>query len=127
MKNRETTSNPQDRRASRRHRWSAAGALVMVAAAVSPACVAPEQRRGAVNAGEITEQNKGVVREFFRVFSTGNVANILALLRDDATYWVSGSVQGFSGVKTKAQLAQVIAGVGDLYVGGSLSLTPSML
>ena len=74
-----------------------------------------------------TERNKVVVREFYRVFSTGNVADILALMRDDATYWVSGSVQGFSGVKTKAQLAEVVAGVGKLYVGGSLRLAPTTL
>jgi uncharacterized protein len=36
-------------------------------------------------------------------------------------------VQGFSGVKTKAQLAKVLAGVGKLYVGGSLPLTPTTL
>jgi hypothetical protein len=36
------------------------------------------------------------------------------MMRDDATCWVSGSVQGFSGVKTKAQLAELLAGVGDL-------------
>ena len=31
------------------------------------------------------------------------------------------------GMKTKAQLAEVLAGVGDLYVGGSLPLTPTTL
>ncbi len=80
---------------------------------------------GCAGQQQTTERNKGVVREFYRVFSTGNVADILALMRDDATYWVSGSVQGFSGVK--AQLAEVLAGVGDLYVGGSLPLAPTTL
>jgi len=31
------------------------------------------------------------------------------------------------GMKTKAQLAEVLAGGGDLYVGGSLPLTPTTL
>lgn len=96
-------------------RMNAIVALIVAAAAVG--CAAPQT----------TEQNKGVVREFFRVFSTGNGAGILALMRDDATYWVSGSVQGFSGEKTKAQLADVLAGVGQVYLGGSLPLAPTTL
>lgn len=89
-----------------------------------PSCAA-QQRRDDVADARSTEKNKAVVHEFFRVFSTGNAASIVALMRDDGTYWVSGSVQGFSGVKTKAELAKVLAAVGDLYVGGALVLTPS--
>jgi ketosteroid isomerase-like protein len=96
---------------------------VMAGLAVGPSCAS--QQHAGVDASQATEKNTAVARDFFRVFSTGNVANILALMRDDATYWVSGSVPGFSGVKTKAQLAEVLAGVGDLYVGGALVLTPS--
>ena len=80
-----------------------------------------------MDAVNTTEQNKDAVREFFRVFSTGNVAGILALLRDDATWWISGSLEGFSGEKTKAQMGEVLAGVGELYVSGSLPLTPTTL
>ena len=100
-------------------------ALLVVVAALG--CAGQQQRGVATDAPSTTERNKGVVREFYRVFSTGNVADILALMRDDATYWVSGSVQGFSGTKTKAQLAEVLAGVGKLYVGGSLRLAPTTL
>ena len=98
-------------------------AVMVTGLAIGPSCASrqhPDEDRR-----RTTEKNTEVARDFFRVFSTGNVANILALMRDDATYWVSGSVQGFSGVKTKAQLAEVLAGVGDLYVGGALVLTPS--
>src|SRR5438876_11168362 len=81
--------------------------------AVGPSC-ASQQRHGDVTDARNTEKNKAVVREFFRVFSTGNAANTLALMRDDATYWVSGSVQGFSGLKKKPELAKVLSAVVDL-------------
>ncbi len=102
-------------------------ALALLVAVAALGCAGQQQRGVATDAPGTTERNKGVVREFYRVFSTGNVPAILALMRDDATYWVSGSVQGFSGVKTKAQLAEVLASVGKLYVGGSLPLAPTTL
>src|SRR2546428_13328152 len=101
--------------------------LALLVAVAALGCVVPQQRGATTAAPQTAEQNKAVVRNFYQVFSTGNVAGILALMRDDATYWVSGSVQGFSGVKTKAQLAEVLAGVGKLYVGGSLRLAPTTL
>jgi ketosteroid isomerase-like protein len=73
------------------------------------------------------EANKELVREFFRVFSTGKVQDILALMTDDASWWVSGSLEGFSGQKTKAELAEVLTLVGELYVEGALPLSPSTL
>jgi len=100
-------------------------ATAIVVAGLAVASCASQQRADG-HFRQTTENNTAVAREFFRVFSTGNVENILALMRDDATYWVSGSVPGFSGVKTKTQLAKVLAGVGDVYVGGALVLTPSM-
>jgi ketosteroid isomerase-like protein len=99
--------------------------LALLVAVAALGCAGQQQRGVATDPPGTTERNKGVVREFYRVFSTGNVADVLALMRDDATYWVSGSVQGFSGMKTKAQLAEVLAGVGKLYVGGSLPLAPT--
>jgi uncharacterized protein len=104
-----------------------ATAVIVAGLAVGPSYASQQRQEDVLDARQTTEKNKAVAREFFRVFSSGNVANILALMRDDATYWVSGSVQGFSGVKRKAQLAEVLAGVGDLYVGGSLPLTPTTL
>ncbi len=101
--------------------------LALLVAVAALGCAGQQQRGVATDAPGTTERNKGVVREFYRVFSTGNVADILALMRDDATYWVSGSVQGFSGMKTKAQLAEVLASVSKLYVGGSLPLAPTTL
>jgi uncharacterized protein len=101
--------------------------LALLVAVAALGCAGQLQRGVATDAPVTTERNKAVVREFYRVFSTGHVPDILALMRDDATYWVSGSVQGFSGVKTKAQLVEVLAGVGKLYVGGSLPLAPTTL
>ena len=101
--------------------------FALVAATTVLSCSAPQQRGAPTIAPLPAEQNKEVVRNFYRVFSTGNVPGILATMRDDATYWVSGSVPGFSGVKTKVQLAEVLAGVGKIYVGGALPLTPSRI
>jgi uncharacterized protein len=102
-------------------------ALALLVSSAALGCAVPQKRGGTTAAPQTAEQNKAVVRNFYQVFSTGNVADILALIRDDATYWVSGSVQGFSGVKTKAQLAEALAGVDKLYVGGALPLAPTTL
>ena len=101
--------------------------LTLLAVTTVLGCAAPQQREAPAVAPRTAEQNKAVVRNFYRVFSTGNVPDILATMRDDATYWVSGSVPEFSGVKTKAQLAEVLSGVGKIYVGGALPLSPGTI
>lgn len=112
------------RRSTRRISWSAG--IAPRSATGTLACVAPQQRGAATASSQTAEQNKSVVRNFYRISSIGNVADILAVMRDDATYWVS-SVQGFSGAKTKAQLGRVLAGVGKPYGGGALRLSPTKL
>jgi uncharacterized protein len=71
-----------------------------------------------------TEQNKAIVREFLEVFSTGDVPAILARLDDDATWWVSGKVEGFAGSRSKAEMGQLLESVVALYKEGALRLTP---
>jgi ketosteroid isomerase-like protein len=74
--------------------------------------------------GTTTEQNKSIVREFLEVFSTGDVPGILERLHDDATWWVSGKVEGFAGTRTKAEMGTLLESVVTLYKQGALRLTP---
>ncbi len=76
------------------------------------------------NAAGSVETNKTIVRDFLAVFSTGNVAGILDGLEDDATWWVSGRLQGLSGTYTKADLGPLLKGATALYTTGALRITP---
>lgn len=71
-----------------------------------------------------TEDNKKVVTAFLEVFSTGNVAEILDGLHEDATWWVSGGLEGMSGSYDKAAFGRLIGGVKDVYTTGALQITP---
>ena len=70
------------------------------------------------------EADKELAARFFAAFSTGDVPAILALMHDDATWWVSGNVKGFSGTYDKATLGQLLAGVKDVYRQGALRIRP---
>lgn len=76
------------------------------------------------NAAGSVETNKAIVKSFLAVFSTGNVAGILDGLEDDATWWVSGRLQGLSGTYTKADLGPLLKGATALYTTGALRITP---
>jgi uncharacterized protein len=71
-----------------------------------------------------TEQNKVTVKEFLEVFSTGDVDGILERLQDDATWWISGSLEGMSGTKSKEEMGTLLGGVTTIYKGGALPLAP---
>lgn len=74
-----------------------------------------------------TARNKDLVRRFFETFSTGDVDAILALLSDDATWWVSGNIAGMSGTNSKQQLGEILRVVGPLYQRRALTITPSSM
>jgi uncharacterized protein len=85
--------------------------------------IAGEER--AVTAASTTaEQNKAIVAEFLEVFSAGDVPGILDRLHDDATWWVSGSIEGFAGTKSKEEMGKLLEGVVTVYDEGALRLTP---
>ena len=65
------------------------------------------------------------VLDFLSVFSQGAVDGVLAAMSDDGTWWVSGSVDGFSAEKTKSEMGGLLRGVTDIYVDGALKLTPT--
>ena len=60
------------------------------------------------------ETNKQVVLSFFDNFSVGKVEAALALMADNATWWVAGQPDKFAlaGTKTKTQLAELLKGLG---------------
>lgn len=85
----------------------------------------PPKETVAATDSSTLDSNQVAVREFLEVFSTGDVDGILARLHDDATWWVSGRMEGFSGEKSKEEMGKLLAGVTDVYVGGALKLTPT--
>jgi len=55
------------------------------------------------------EANKRIARQYFDLFGRSAVADILAMMTDDATWWVNGKPHLFSGAgtKTKAEMARL--------------------
>ena len=67
---------------------------------------------------------KAVVRDFFSTFSRGDIAGVLERMSDDATWWVSGNIEGMSGTNTRDQLGMLLQQVKPIYKGGALQITP---
>ena len=72
-----------------------------------------------------TDQNIELANNFAKVFSTGDVEQILATLHPDATYWVSGGIEGMSGVYDKEGLGALLGGVTSVYENSALAITPT--
>ena len=59
-----------------------------------------------------TEANKQTVLTFLEVFSTGDVAGVLGMMDDSATWWVGGTIP-LSGTKSKQEFGEMLSGVAD--------------
>ena len=70
---------------------------------------------------------KQVVAEFLKAFSAGDIPGVASLLHEDATWWVSGRIDGLSGSYSRQQLVTLLTGVKDLYVQGALRITPQSM
>lgn len=70
---------------------------------------------------------KTVVENFFATFSTGDVDRIMDGLTDDASWWVSGTIDGMSGTNSKQQLGDLLRAVVPLYRYGALKITPTSM
>lgn len=70
---------------------------------------------------------KDVARDFLATFSTGNVDAILGSMTDDATWWVSGQVDGMSGTYDPSRFGDLLRDAFELYVGGALRITPTSM
>lgn len=68
--------------------------------------------------------NKEIVKEFLEVFSRGDVNGVVDRLHDNATWWVSGTLQGLSGTYTKKEMGELLKGVKTVYTHGALQITP---
>jgi uncharacterized protein len=71
-----------------------------------------------------TDQNKKVVEEFLATFSAGDIDGVVAGLADDATWWVLGSMDGFSGTYSAEEMAKMLPNFKSIYKAGALRLTP---
>lgn len=75
-------------------------------------------------ANNLLERNKELVRHFLKVFSSGDVADILDCLDDECTWWISGNIPGISGSYSKQQMGELLAGIVTVYKQGALPITP---
>lgn len=71
------------------------------------------------------EENKALVLKFWEAFSESRFDDALALVADDATWWVAGSTD-ISGNYTKEEFANLVAGVADNAPNG-IRVTGSVL
>lgn len=71
------------------------------------------------------EQNKALVTEFWTAFSAGNIDATLAMLSDDATWWVGGTT-ALSGTYSKAEFAKLLGEVTGMLPQG-IRVTPKLL
>jgi len=56
-----------------------------------------------------TETNKAVARRLFELFSAGDIAGVMDLMTDDATWWLPGKPGQLPvvGTRTKPQIAKL--------------------
>ncbi|MCS6924885.1 MAG: nuclear transport factor 2 family protein [Candidatus Binatia bacterium] len=71
------------------------------------------------------EANKKLVLDFFENFSAGKFDDALAMMAENATWWVAGKPDKFplAGTKSKAQFAELVKGIGAAMPKG-LKITP---
>ena len=69
-----------------------------------------------------SDDNKDLIRRFMAAFSAGDVTGVLAMMDDEATWWVAGTMP-ISGTYSKEAFAKLLANIGDA-VTGPILLTP---
>lgn len=70
---------------------------------------------------------KTVVRDFLATFSRADVDGLLTMMTEDATWWVSGEIDGMSGTYTKQEFGPLMAGAAALYQESALRITPTSM
>ncbi len=61
---------------------------------------------------DTTEENKAVVKAFWEAFSESRFEDAMAMLHDDATWWVAGSTD-ISGTYSKAEFTALALGIAE--------------
>lgn len=73
------------------------------------------------------EANKALITQFFAALSSGKVDRIGEFLADDARWWVSGTVEGISGIYTKSETLELLGQVAGVYKAGALHIAPTAM
>jgi hypothetical protein len=73
------------------------------------------------------EANKKIVEDFLATFSRGDIDGVGEGLADDATWWVLGSIDNFSGSYTKQEMVAMLPNFKTIYVTGALKIEPSTM
>jgi ketosteroid isomerase-like protein len=71
------------------------------------------------------EDNKALVTRFWQAFSNGKFDEVLAMLADDATWWVAGTT-ALSATYNKKEFANLLGQIAPMAPKG-LSVTPTAL
>lgn len=76
-----------------------------------------------------TADNKQLIVNFFERFSANDIAGGLAMLTDDATWWIAGKpdAPGVHGLLTKKQLTELFDGMFTLFEAGMRMTVRSMV
>jgi ketosteroid isomerase-like protein len=74
-----------------------------------------------------TVANKRIVADYIEAFSSGDVPKLLAMMDDDGDWWVSGSIEGMSGIYGKVAFGALLQSVKPIYKEGALEITPSSM
>lgn len=62
------------------------------------------------------QANKQIVAKFLEVFSSGAVDETMAMMTDDATWWVAGTLP-ISGTHPKPQFEKLLRGISEACTG----------
>ncbi|HJQ22585.1 MAG TPA: nuclear transport factor 2 family protein [Blastocatellia bacterium] len=75
------------------------------------------------------EENKATARAFFDHFSAGDVAGALAIMADDATWWIAGKPdqQPAAGTYSKAKIARLFDNMGGQLPNGLKMTVKSLI
>lgn len=75
------------------------------------------------------EENKATARAFFERFSEGDVAGALAMMSDDATWWIAGKPEQLpaAGLYSKAKIARLFDNMGGQLPNGLKMTVKSLI
>ena len=71
------------------------------------------------------EDNKALVKKFWGAFSESRLDDVLAMLADDATWWIGGELS-ISGKYTKPEFTQLVSCIVPEFPQG-IQVTPTVL
>jgi ketosteroid isomerase-like protein len=73
------------------------------------------------------ENNKKIVEQLFQALSSEDVESVLELLHEDVAWWISGQIEGISGTFSRQEMGELLRGIGPVFKGGVIKITPSSM